>query len=294
MVYLVGVLVVATRLGRAQAIAASVASVAAFDFFFVPPHLSFSVASTQHLLTFVIMLGAALVMGGMASRIRQQAVAGRERERRTEALLGLARVLAGAAGQRADLRGDGALGRGVARGRGRRARANTLGRARTASRNARRRYPVCRRADGRALGPRSRAAGRPRHRHAARDRGPPGAGGGRRTRLRGAGDPLGRAPSAGPGSPDRGVRQPGGRGARAQPPRRRGARGRGPGRGRALSQRPAVGGVARPAHPARSHRRAPRAACSEASSATPSATSWRAPSTTRAGGWSACWPTSSR
>jgi two-component system sensor histidine kinase KdpD len=101
MVYLVGVLVVATRLGRAQAIAASVASVALFDFFFVPPHLSFSVASTQHLLTFVIMLGAALVMGGMASRIRQQAVAGRERERRTEALLGLARVLAGAAGQRA-------------------------------------------------------------------------------------------------------------------------------------------------------------------------------------------------
>jgi len=99
MVYLVGVLAVATRLGRAQAIAASIVSVAAFDFFFVPPYWSLTVGSSQHLLTFAIMLGAALVMSGMASRICQQAVAGRDRERRTEALLGLARALAAAADQ---------------------------------------------------------------------------------------------------------------------------------------------------------------------------------------------------
>jgi len=99
MVYLVGVLAVATRLGRAPATVASILSVAAFDLLFVPPYWSLTIASTQHLLTFAIMLGAALVMSNMASRIRQQAVAGRDRERRTDSLLGLARALAAAADQ---------------------------------------------------------------------------------------------------------------------------------------------------------------------------------------------------
>ncbi len=99
MVYLVGVMVVATRFDRGHAIAASVASVAAFDFFFVPPRFTFAVADTQYVVTFAVMLAAALLMSGMTSRIRRQAEAGRRRERRTEALFGLARSLAGAAGE---------------------------------------------------------------------------------------------------------------------------------------------------------------------------------------------------
>jgi two-component system sensor histidine kinase KdpD len=52
MLYLLGVTVVAMRCGRGPAIWASVLSVAAFDFFFVPPYLSFSVSDMQYLVTY--------------------------------------------------------------------------------------------------------------------------------------------------------------------------------------------------------------------------------------------------
>jgi two-component system sensor histidine kinase KdpD len=94
MIYLVGVMVVATRLERRHAVAASVLSVAAFDFFFVKPYLTFAVAETQYLLTFGVMFAAALLLSGLASRIRRQAEAGRTREQRTLALFAMARDLA--------------------------------------------------------------------------------------------------------------------------------------------------------------------------------------------------------
>lgn len=99
MVYLVGVMLVATRFPRAQAVLASVLAVAAFDFFFVPPFFTFAVANTQYLFTFAVMLAAALVISGMAARVRQQVESGRARERRTAALLALARDLSAATGR---------------------------------------------------------------------------------------------------------------------------------------------------------------------------------------------------
>jgi two-component system sensor histidine kinase KdpD len=53
---------------------ASVLSVAVFDFFFVPPYLSFAVADTEHLITFTVMLIVALVISGLTVRIRAQAI----------------------------------------------------------------------------------------------------------------------------------------------------------------------------------------------------------------------------
>jgi two-component system sensor histidine kinase KdpD len=44
MVYLLGVVVVAARFGRGPSVLSSVLSVAAFDFFFVPPRFSFAVS----------------------------------------------------------------------------------------------------------------------------------------------------------------------------------------------------------------------------------------------------------
>jgi two-component system sensor histidine kinase KdpD len=96
MIYLVGVMVVAVRCGREPAIAASLISVAAFDFFCVPPYLTFRVADTQYLFTFGVMLAAALLISGMASRIRLQAETERLRERRTAALYAMARDFAAA------------------------------------------------------------------------------------------------------------------------------------------------------------------------------------------------------
>ena len=57
MVYLLGVAFVAARHGRLPSVLASILSVAAFDFFFVPPHLTFAVSDTQYVITFAVMLG---------------------------------------------------------------------------------------------------------------------------------------------------------------------------------------------------------------------------------------------
>ncbi len=98
MVYLLGVLAVAIRSGRGPSILASVLSVAAFDFFFVPPYLSFAVSDTQYVVTFGVMLVVGLVISGLTLRIRAQAESTRQRERRTAALYALSRELAGTRG----------------------------------------------------------------------------------------------------------------------------------------------------------------------------------------------------
>ena len=94
MVYLLGVIVVATRYGRGPSLLASVLSVAAFDFFFVPPYFTFAVSDTQYLVTFAVMLVVALVISSLAVRIRAQAESARERERRIAALYAMSRELA--------------------------------------------------------------------------------------------------------------------------------------------------------------------------------------------------------
>jgi two-component system sensor histidine kinase KdpD len=94
MTYLLGVVFVALRYGRGPSALASVLAVAAFDFFFVQPYLTFAVADTQYLVTFAVMLVVALVISSLTARLRQQALAARMRERHTAALLGLSRDLA--------------------------------------------------------------------------------------------------------------------------------------------------------------------------------------------------------
>jgi two-component system sensor histidine kinase KdpD len=71
MVYLLGVVIVSLRFSRGAAVATSIASVAAFDFFFVPPQLSFDVSDAQYLVTFGIMLVVALVISTLTSVVRQ-------------------------------------------------------------------------------------------------------------------------------------------------------------------------------------------------------------------------------
>ena len=96
MVYLLGVVGVALRCGRGPAVLASVLGVAAFDFFFVPPELTFAVQDTQYLFTFAVMLLTAVVIATLTSRVKFQAEAARDRERRTASLYGLSRQLAAA------------------------------------------------------------------------------------------------------------------------------------------------------------------------------------------------------
>ncbi len=94
MTYLIAVIVIAIRWGQGPSVLASILSVASFDFFFVPPYFTFAVSDAQYLLTFGVMLVAALVISNLAVRIRQQAELARYRERRTSVLYSMSRDLA--------------------------------------------------------------------------------------------------------------------------------------------------------------------------------------------------------
>ncbi len=93
MVYLLAVVFVATRYGRGPSIAAAIASVAVFDFLFVPPHFTFAVSDTQYLVTFTVMLVVGILVSTLAARARDAAELALQRERRTQALYALSREL---------------------------------------------------------------------------------------------------------------------------------------------------------------------------------------------------------
>ncbi len=98
MVYLLGVVFVATRCGQGPAIMASCLGVLAFNFFFVEPQWTFRVSDTQYVLTFLVMLLVGLLVSRLTDQVRRQLHAAQERERRTHALYRLTRQLAEANG----------------------------------------------------------------------------------------------------------------------------------------------------------------------------------------------------
>src|SRR5690349_3094718 len=96
MVFLLGVLAVAVRYGRGPAIFAAFLSVATFDFLYVPPRYSFSVADVQVLPPFVVMLVVALVIGQLTAALRSELRIASAREARMRALYAMSRDLSGA------------------------------------------------------------------------------------------------------------------------------------------------------------------------------------------------------
>jgi two-component system sensor histidine kinase KdpD len=96
MLYLLAVVFVSVRAGRGASVAVSVLAVAAFDFFCVPPYLTFAVSDTQYLVTFGVMLIVALTITHLTSGMRYQARVAAARERRAGALYEMSRELSGA------------------------------------------------------------------------------------------------------------------------------------------------------------------------------------------------------
>jgi len=70
MVLLLGVVMVSARWARGPALLASLISIAAFDFLFVPPYYTFDVHDGAYLLTFAVMLAVALTMTRLTGRAR--------------------------------------------------------------------------------------------------------------------------------------------------------------------------------------------------------------------------------
>lgn len=96
MLFLAAVVAVALRHGRGPAALASVLGVAAFDFFIVPPRMSFAVSDVQYLLTFVVLLAVGLVIGQLTAGLREQAQVAVRRETDARTLYELARELSAA------------------------------------------------------------------------------------------------------------------------------------------------------------------------------------------------------
>ncbi len=96
MVFVMAAVLAAYKLGRGPGALAALLSVAAFDFFFVPPRLSFAVSDVQYLLTFAVMLAVALLIGQLTAGLKFQAAVAESREQRMRALFEMARELSSA------------------------------------------------------------------------------------------------------------------------------------------------------------------------------------------------------
>ncbi|MGJ7582311.1 DUF4118 domain-containing protein [Variovorax sp. RHLX14] len=96
MLFLLGVVGVAMRFGRGPAALAALLNVAAFDFFFVTPRMSFAISDAQYLVTFAVMLGVGLLVGQLTAGLRFAVGVSGSRERRAQSLFELTRDLSAA------------------------------------------------------------------------------------------------------------------------------------------------------------------------------------------------------
>ena len=93
MIYLAIVVASAVYLGRGPSLLAAITGVLAFDFFLVPPYLTFGVTDTQYFLTFIGLLAVSVIVSTLTARVREQAEAAIQREARATALYNLGRDL---------------------------------------------------------------------------------------------------------------------------------------------------------------------------------------------------------
>ncbi len=97
MVFLFAVLVSAFRFGRWPAIATALLSFFAYNFFFLEPRMSLTVAEPHEVFALFVFLAVAVVTGGLAGRLKEQAAAVRARAEATQALFDFSSKLSAAA-----------------------------------------------------------------------------------------------------------------------------------------------------------------------------------------------------
>jgi two-component system sensor histidine kinase KdpD len=94
MVYLLAVAGVAARADQRTAALTALGAVAAFDFFCVPPYLTFGVSDPEYLITFAAMFAVMLMISRQTDRIRRQRRETAAREARAQTLYRLSEQLA--------------------------------------------------------------------------------------------------------------------------------------------------------------------------------------------------------
>nr|WP_221214524.1 sensor histidine kinase KdpD [Novosphingobium hassiacum] len=95
LLFLIPVMVAATRFGLRTGIVTSLASSLAYNFFFIPPTHTFTIEDPQNIITVLVLLGVAVVSSQLASRVREQALLAQASAAQNSSLAGLARLLTG-------------------------------------------------------------------------------------------------------------------------------------------------------------------------------------------------------
>jgi Osmosensitive K+ channel histidine kinase len=94
MLYLLPVLLSAGLYGKKVGVFTAIVSVIIYDFFTIPPVLTFTVADLRYLISFGIMILIGYYLGNLSTRLRIQIMNSRQRESQTAALYSLSREIA--------------------------------------------------------------------------------------------------------------------------------------------------------------------------------------------------------
>lgn len=93
LLFLLPVMVAATRYGLRTGIVTSLASSLAYNFFFIPPTHTFHIEDPQHVITVLVLLAVAVAGSELASRAREQALMAEASAAQSRALADFARQL---------------------------------------------------------------------------------------------------------------------------------------------------------------------------------------------------------
>lgn len=95
LLFLLPVMVAASRYGLRLGILCSLAASLAYNFFFIPPTHTFTIQDPQNILTVLVLLGVAVVSSQLAARAREQALLAQRSSAQNSSLAGFARQLTG-------------------------------------------------------------------------------------------------------------------------------------------------------------------------------------------------------
>ena len=95
LVFLTAVVAIAAAYGRAPSLLCMALASLAYNFFFLPPLYTFTIADPTNIAAIILFTLVALIVSGMAARVRAQAVSAQSRARTTDALYAFSRKLAG-------------------------------------------------------------------------------------------------------------------------------------------------------------------------------------------------------
>lgn len=95
LLYLLPVMIAATRFGLRTGVVTGLVSSLAYNFFFIPPTHTFTIQDPQNIISLLVLLGVAVVSSQLASRVREQALLAQHSATQNSALAGFARLLTG-------------------------------------------------------------------------------------------------------------------------------------------------------------------------------------------------------